>query len=91
MSQNQKDQQIQTLQAKIQELEAKLEEYSQGGIKLLFSGKANAQRIARKVKPRTLREIESLSLGAEQQKSQNLVMKGITYSPWLLYTNITVK
>ena len=35
MSQENKDHQIQTLQAKIQELEAKLEDYSQGGIKIL--------------------------------------------------------
>ena len=64
-----KDQQIQTLQAKIRELETKLEEYSRGGIKLLFSGKANAQRIARKVKPRTLREITELSIGSKEQKN----------------------
>jgi hypothetical protein len=50
----QKDQLIHSLQAKIHELKAKLEDYSQGGIKILFSGKANAQRIAHKVKPRTL-------------------------------------
>ena len=71
MNQKEKDQQIQSLQAKIQELEAKLEDYSQGGIKILFSGKANAQRIARKVKPRTLREIKSLSIGSEEQKLNN--------------------
>src|SRR3954466_3540803 len=67
---------IDSLQTKIRELEQKLEEYSQGGIKILFSGKANAQRIARKVKPRTLREIPELSLGTEEQKSKNLVIEG---------------
>ncbi|CAI2175670.1 14112_t:CDS:2, partial [Funneliformis geosporum] len=71
-----KNQLIQSLQTKIRELEQKLEEYSQGGIKILFSGKANAQRIARKVKPRTLREISELSLGTEEQKSKNLVIEG---------------
>ena len=36
---------IQSLQSRIQELEAKLEDYAHGaGIKILFSGKANAQR-----------------------------------------------
>ncbi|RHZ37534.1 hypothetical protein [endosymbiont GvMRE of Glomus versiforme] len=70
---------IQSLQNKIQELEAKLEDYSQGGIKILFSGKANAQRIARKVKPRTLKEISELSLGNEEQKSKNLVIEGDIY------------
>ncbi|MEG7978765.1 MAG: hypothetical protein NY202_02450 [Mollicutes bacterium UO1] len=67
---------INSLSAKIRELEAKLDDYSQGGIRLLFSGKANAQRIARQVKPRTLREIPELSLGSEGQKSQNLVIEG---------------
>src|SRR6185436_5137370 len=76
MSQNEKDQQIQSLQTKIRELEQKLEEYTQGGIKILFSGKANAQRIARKVKPRTLREIKNLCIGNEEEKSKNLVIEG---------------
>jgi adenine-specific DNA-methyltransferase len=71
-----KDQQIQSLRAKIQELETKLENYSQGGIKILFSGKANAQRVARKVKPRTLREIPELSIGNEEQKTRNLAIEG---------------
>ena len=61
-----KDQQIQSLQTKIRELEQKLDEYTQSGIKILFSGKANAQRIARKVKPRTLKELPELSLGSEE-------------------------
>ncbi|CAI2162042.1 2944_t:CDS:2 [Funneliformis geosporum] len=73
---HEKDQQIQSFQNKIRELEQKLEDYSQGGIKILFSGKANAQRVARKVKPRTLREILELSLGSEEQKSKNLVIEG---------------
>ncbi|CAI2200181.1 1520_t:CDS:1, partial [Funneliformis geosporum] len=76
MNQKEKDQQIHSLQTKIRELEQKLEDYSQGGIKILFSGKANAQRVARKVKPRTLREIPELSLGSEEQKSKNLVIEG---------------
>src|SRR3954464_2842504 len=70
------DQQVKSLQAKIRELETKLEDYSRGGIKILFSGKANAQRIARKVKPRTLREVPELSIGNEEQKSKNLVIEG---------------
>jgi len=71
-----KDQLIGSLQTKIRKLEQKLEEYTQGGIKILFSGKANAQRISRKVKPRTLREIPELSIGSEEQKSKNLVIEG---------------
>src|SRR5437764_7626508 len=76
IDQQEKDQQIQSLQSKIRELEQKLDEYTQSGIKILFSGKANAQRIARKVKPRTLREIPELSIGNEEQKSKNLVIEG---------------
>jgi adenine-specific DNA-methyltransferase len=67
---------IQSLQTKVRELEQKLDEYTQGGIKILFSGKANSQRIARKVKPRILREIPELSIGNEEQKSKNLVIEG---------------
>ncbi|CAI2184381.1 810_t:CDS:2 [Funneliformis geosporum] len=63
---------IDSLQTRIKELENEREEYTQGGIKILFSGKANAQQIVRRVKPRTLREIPELSLGSEEQKSKNL-------------------
>jgi len=76
MSQNEKDQQIQSLQTKIRELEQKLEEHAQGGIKILFFEKTNDQRIARKVKPRTLREILELSLDNKEEKSKNLVIEG---------------
>jgi len=71
-----KEQLIQSLQGKIRELEDELEKYLQGGIKILFSGKANAQRITRKVKPRTLKEIPELSLGSEEEKAKNLVIEG---------------
>src|SRR5436305_8394333 len=64
------------LKSQNQKLKSQLEEYTQGGIKILFSGKANAQRIARQVKPRTLREISSLSLGNEEQRKKNLVIEG---------------
>src|ERR1044072_4798810 len=67
---------IQDLKAQNQFLQNQLEELTQGGIKILFSGKANAQRIARQVKPRTLREITSLSIGNQEQKSKNLVIEG---------------
>ena len=75
---NLKDPQTQLTQLKSQnqKLKSQLEEYTQGGIKILFSGKANAQRIARKVKPRTLREVLKLGLGNEEQKSKNLVIEG---------------
>ena len=63
------------LKSENQKLKSQLEEYTQGGIKILFSGKANAQRIARQVKPRTLREIKSLSINYEEN-SRNLVIEG---------------
>src|SRR3954454_22391103 len=70
--------QEQLIQLKTQNkiLKNQLEELTQGGIKILFSGKANAERIARLVKPRTLREIASLSLGSEEEKNKNLVIEG---------------
>jgi adenine-specific DNA-methyltransferase len=46
------------------------------GIELRFIGKANAQRIARKVKPRVLKEILELSVGSKEEKKQNLVIEG---------------
>jgi adenine-specific DNA-methyltransferase len=67
---------IKSLKARIQELENAEETVENGGIKILFSGKANAQRIARKVKPRTLKEITELSVGNEEEKSNNLVIEG---------------
>jgi adenine-specific DNA-methyltransferase len=67
---------IQPLQDRIKELENEREEFTQGGIKILFSGKANAQQIARRVKPRTLKEIIELSIGSEEEKSKNLVIEG---------------
>lgn len=49
---------------------------SNGGIKILFSGKADAQRMARKVKPRILKEIPKLSVGSEEERYKNLVIEG---------------
>src|SRR5438034_294114 len=66
---------LQDLQTQNQLLQTQLESLAQGGIKILFSGKANAQRIARLVKPRTLREIPSLSFKSQLQ-TQNLVIEG---------------
>ncbi|MCE8158932.1 MAG: site-specific DNA-methyltransferase [Candidatus Moeniiplasma glomeromycotorum] len=46
-----------------------------GGIEIRFIGKANAQRIARKVKPRILKE--NLELGVNlEEKPKNLVIEG---------------
>jgi adenine-specific DNA-methyltransferase len=45
-----------------------------GGIKIIFSGKNNARRIARKVKPHVLKKIAELSVGLKRTK--NLVIEG---------------
>ncbi|MCE8168337.1 MAG: site-specific DNA-methyltransferase [Candidatus Moeniiplasma glomeromycotorum] len=47
-----------------------------GGIKIYFSGKDNALRVARKVRPRILREVSELSIGSEEKKNQNIVIEG---------------
>jgi len=47
-----------------------------GGIKIYFSGKSNALRVIRKVKPRVLKEILELSIGSEEEKNQNIVIEG---------------
>jgi adenine-specific DNA-methyltransferase len=75
LSQEEIQEQLIKLKTENKFLKNQLEEISQGGIKILFSGKANAQRIARKVKPRTLREIKSLSINPEEN-SHNLVIEG---------------
>jgi|ERR1043166_2226282 adenine-specific DNA-methyltransferase len=46
-----------------------------GGIEIRFIGKANAQRIARKVKPRILREIPELGVNLEK-KPKNIIIEG---------------
>ena len=68
--------QLTQLKTENQFLKNQLEEISQGGIKILFSGKTNAQRVARKVKPRTLREIKSLSINNAEGQTKNLVIEG---------------
>ncbi len=73
---NKEQELISSLQERIKELENEREEFTAGGIKILFSGKANAQQVIRKVKPRTLKEIPELSIGSEEEKSKNLVIEG---------------
>ncbi|KLL04743.1 MAG: DNA methyltransferase [Mycoplasmataceae bacterium RV_VA103A] len=73
---NKEQELIASLQQRIKELENEREEFTAGGIKILFSGKANAQQVARKVKPRTLKEVSELSIGSEEEKNKNLVIEG---------------
>ena len=46
-----------------------------GGIEIRFIGKANTQRIARKVKPRILKEIPELGVNLEKNP-KNIVIEG---------------
>jgi len=73
---NKEQELISSLRERVEELENEREEFTQGGIKILFSGKANAQQVVRKVKPRTLKEISELSIGGEEEKTKNLVIEG---------------
>src|SRR6185312_4491325 len=73
---NKEQELITSLQTRIKELEAEREEFTRGGIKILFSGKANAQQVARNVKPRTLKEVSELSISNEEEKNQNIVIEG---------------
>lgn len=52
------------------------EENAEEGIRLSFSGKAVARKIARQVQPRTLRRVAKYSFGSEEQQASNLVIEG---------------
>jgi adenine-specific DNA-methyltransferase len=59
-----------------EELIALVEETLGGRIKITFAGKANAIRIARKVRPRVTRRIKTLSVGDEVAQAANLLVEG---------------
>jgi adenine-specific DNA-methyltransferase len=59
-----------------EELIALVEKIIGGGITVNFSGKANATRIARKVRPRVVRRIKALSVGDETAQASNLLIEG---------------
>lgn len=50
-----------------------LTERRDGGVKLEFSGKANARKMARKVRPRVQRSLKTYSIGAPEAQSRNLI------------------
>jgi adenine-specific DNA-methyltransferase len=52
------------------------EEQLEGGIKINFSGKANARKIARKVRPRVARAVAKYGAGTPQDQATNLVIEG---------------
>lgn len=53
-----------------------LVEEAVGGISVTFAGKANAMRIARKVRPRITRIDEGLSVGQPEAQAANLLIEG---------------
>jgi adenine-specific DNA-methyltransferase len=46
------------------------------GIRITFSGKENAKRIARRVQPRTSRRIAKYSVGSEEEQARSQVIEG---------------
>src|SRR5665647_1711838 len=46
------------------------------GIRITFSGKDVAKRIARKVQPRTVRRIAKYSVGSEEEQASNQLIEG---------------
>src|SRR5437879_2071637 len=53
-----------------------LETQLEGGIRISFSGKANARSLARRVRPRVYRPIAKYSAGDADERSENLVIEG---------------
>lgn len=55
---------------------ALIREQSEGGINLEFSGKSNARRLARKVRPRVQRAIAKYSAGPAEMQARSLLIEG---------------
>jgi adenine-specific DNA-methyltransferase len=53
-----------------------LEARGEGGIRIDFSGKSNARKLARRVRPRIAQPIKKYSVGDEAEQSRNLVLEG---------------
>src|SRR5947209_4658707 len=59
-----------------EELVELLEARNEGGIHIDFSGKANARKLPRRVRPRVARTIKKYSVGDEREQACNLVLEG---------------
>jgi adenine-specific DNA-methyltransferase len=59
-----------------EELIELLEARSEGGIRIDFSGKDNARKIARRVRPRVARTIKKYSVGLEKDQALNCLIEG---------------
>jgi adenine-specific DNA-methyltransferase len=67
---------IELVLAQREQLEAVEPESNEGGIRMTFSGKDVAQRIARKVQPRSSKRLAKYSVGSEENQAHNLVIEG---------------
>jgi len=59
-----------------EELIALLDAQREAGVRISFDGKANARRLARKVRPRVQRSVPKYSAGDQQQQARNVVIEG---------------
>jgi adenine-specific DNA-methyltransferase len=53
-----------------------LEAIGEGGIHIDFSGKANARKLYRRVRPRVSRTLKKYSAGSEEDQAKNVVIEG---------------
>lgn len=53
-----------------------LEANNEGGIKIAFSGKSNARRLARAVRPRVSRLVAKYGIGNQEDRARNMVVEG---------------
>ena len=53
-----------------------LEARGEGGIHIDFSGKTNARKLDRRVRPRVARTIKKYSVGSEVEQARNLLIEG---------------
>jgi adenine-specific DNA-methyltransferase len=59
-----------------EELISRLEALLEGGIRITFSGKANARSLARRVRPRVTRTVAKYSTGDADAQARNLLIEG---------------
>jgi adenine-specific DNA-methyltransferase len=53
-----------------------LEAHGEGGIRIDFSGKSNARKLTRRVRPRICRTLKKYSAGEEEEQARNLIVEG---------------
>jgi adenine-specific DNA-methyltransferase len=53
-----------------------VEEQNRSGIRISFSGKTNARKLARKVRPRVMRTVKKNSCGSLDEQARNLLIEG---------------